>query len=408
MNTVKLKDIATIYNGNSINKTEKQQKYMKDVPGWNYIATKDVDFDGTVTYKNGVVIPFSETKFRTAPVGTVFVCSEGGSAGKKTAIINEEVCFGNKLFALVNDKGLFNPKYLFYYTRYEGFLKQFKILATSLMGGISVKNFGNIEIPLPKLDMQESIVKKIDEQLSSLDNAVETLNKTKEQLAIYRQAVLKEAFLGGLINEKPVEKRLGEYIEKPKYGTSKKCDYRVSKNSVGVFRIPNIDAAKGIMDYGDIKYAAFEEKELENLDLEAGDLLIIRSNGSPSIVGTVAMIREKDTSMTFAGYLMRLRIKNKSELLPKYVRYYFASLDARTYIERVAKSTSGVNNINAQEVSNLPIPYMAPDKQEAVIFEIESRLSVYEEIEKNVDMALKQAEALRQSVLKKAFEGRLA
>ena len=56
MNTVKLIDIATIYNGNSINKTVKQEKYMKDVPGWNYIGTKDVGFDGKVTYKNGVII----------------------------------------------------------------------------------------------------------------------------------------------------------------------------------------------------------------------------------------------------------------------------------------------------------------------------------------------------------------
>lgn len=125
MNIVKLNDIATIYNGNSIKKTVKQQKYMNDVPGWNYIATKDVDFDGTITYRNGVVIPFSETKFKIAPAGTVLVCSEGGSAGRKTAIITEDVCFGNKLFAIVNSNNLFLEKYVFYYTRFEGFLKQF-------------------------------------------------------------------------------------------------------------------------------------------------------------------------------------------------------------------------------------------------------------------------------------------
>ena len=200
MNTTTLGAIATIYNGNSINKAVKQEKYMKDVPGWNYIGTKDVDFDGTVTYKNGVIIPFSETQFRTAPAGTVFVCSEGGSAGKKTALITEEVCFGNKLFAIVNSKDLFVSKYIYYYTRYEAFLKQFKLLASTLMGGINSKNFGNIEVPLPSISEQEHIVSRIEELFSQLDDGVETLKKTKAQLAVYKKAVLKESFEGKATN----------------------------------------------------------------------------------------------------------------------------------------------------------------------------------------------------------------
>lgn len=191
MNRVKLKDIATIYNGNSINKDVKKEKYMKDIPGWNYIATKDVDFDGNITYKNGVVIPFSDKSLKTAPAGAIFVCSEGGSAGKKTAMVKEEVCFGNKLFAIVNNKKMFNEKYIYYYTRYEEFREQFKILASTLMGGISAKNFGNIMIPFPIISEQERIVAKIEELFSELDNAVETLKIAKQQLAVYRQAVLK-------------------------------------------------------------------------------------------------------------------------------------------------------------------------------------------------------------------------
>ena len=114
MKTVKLGDIATIYNGNSINKTVKKQKYMNDVPGWNYIGTKDVDFDGTITYDTGVIIPYTEERFKLAPSGSVFVCSEGGSAGKKTAIVKRDVCFGNKLFAIVNDKNLFDERYVYF------------------------------------------------------------------------------------------------------------------------------------------------------------------------------------------------------------------------------------------------------------------------------------------------------
>lgn len=405
----KLSDIAVIYNGNSINKTVKQQKYMKDVPGWNYIGTKDIDFDGSVTYKTGVVIPFSESKFRTAPAGTVFVCSEGGSAGKKTAIIKEEVCFGNKLFAIVNKDDLFIPQYVYYYTRYEAFLKQFKLLASTLMGGITAKNFGSIEIPLFRKEEQKRVVSRIEELFSSLDNAVETLNKTKKQLTVYRQAVLKEAFEGNLTNssKKSIE-LLGEFIEKPRYGTSKKCDYQSGETFKDVYRIPNIDAKSGVINHDDIKRAEFKEKELNDLDLKSGDILIIRSNGSLSIVGTAAMVRENDINGTFAGYLMRLRIKDIKTLLPKFLLFYLASFDARTYIERVSKSTSGVNNINAQEVAKIPIPFFEIGDQEHIISEIESRISMCNQIEKIVNQALYQADAMRQSILKEVFEGRLA
>ena len=405
----KLGDIAVIYNGNSINKTVKQQKYMKEVPGWNYIGTKDVDFDGSVTYKTGVVIPFSETQFRTAPAGTVFVCSEGGSAGKKTAIIKEEVCFGNKLCAIVNKDNLFIPQYIYYYTRYEAFLKQFKLMASTLMGGITAKNFGNIELPLPEIVEQQKIVARIEELFSSLDNATETLLKTKEQLEIYRQAVLKEAFAGRLTGSgKNGDGILGDYIEKPRYGTSKKCDYNSGETFKDVYRIPNIDAKTGIISHEDIKRAEFTEKELNDLDLKVGDILIIRSNGSPSIVGTAAMVRENDIDGTFAGYLMRLRIRDSKELLAKFLLFYLSSFEARTYIERVSKSTSGVNNINAQEVAKIPIPIFDVNDQITIVNEIESRISMYDQIEKTVEQALYQVEAMRQSVLKEAFEGRLA
>ena len=405
----KLSEIAEIYNGNSINKTVKQQNYMKDVPGWNYIGTKDVDFDGTVTYKTGVIIPFTETKFRTAPAGTVFVCSEGGSAGKKTAIIKEEVCFGNKLYAIVNSRRLFIPQYVYYYTRYEEFLKQFKLKASTLMGGITAKNFGMIELPLPDICEQQRIVSRIEELFSSLDNAVETLQKTKEQLTVYRQAVLKEAFEGKLTNSKKIKQGIvGDFIEKPRYGTSKKCDYQEGDAFMDVYRIPNIDAKSGVLSHTDIKRAKFTEKELENLDLKTGDILIIRSNGSPSIVGTAAMVRENDINGTFAGYLMRVRITETAILMPKFLLFYLSSFDARTYIERVSKSTSGVNNINAQEVSKIPIPVYDVAVQSAIVTEIESRISLCDQIEKTVNAALTQAEAMRQSILKEAFEGRLA
>lgn len=295
------------------------------------------------------------------------------------------------------------PKYLFYYTQYltyriedKGYARHYQYIEKE-------------DVLLPPLPEQERIVSRIEELFSELDNAVETLNATKSQLRLYKQAVLKDAFDGNLTNSgAPEIKELASFIEQPRYGTSKKCNYQDDITAyTEVYRIPNIDASTGTLDKSDLKYAQFDEDEIEKLSLKYGDILIIRSNGSPSIVGTAAMVREQDITGLFAGYLIRIRISDHERLSPKYLLRYLSSYDARRYIENVSKSTSGVNNVNAQEIKKIKVPYFEKEIQDQIIYAIESRLSTYVNIEKTVNQALQQASAMRQSILKQAFEGGL-
>ena len=271
-----------------------------------------------------------------------------------------------------------------------------------------IQQYSKIKVKIPSLSVQLRIVARIEELFSQLDAGVETLKKTKAQLAVYRQAVLKEAFEGRLTDSGP-EKivRLGDYIETPRYGTSKKCSYDNESGRTAVYRIPNIDYKSGRISHDDIKYAQFSESELDGIRLRQGDILIIRSNGSVSLVGRAAIVCDTDTTGTFAGYLIRLRIMEPEFLLPKFLLLFLQSHQARIYIENKAKSTSGVHNINSTEISDLQMPLYDIDTQYAIIEAIESRLSVCDSIEQTVDTALQQAEAMRQSVLKDAFEGRL-
>lgn len=271
-----------------------------------------------------------------------------------------------------------------------------------------IQQYSKIKVKIPSLSVQLRIVARIEELFSQLDAGVETLKKTKAQLAVYRQAVLKEAFEGRLTDSGP-EKivRLGDYIETPRYGTSKKCSYDNESGRTAVYRIPNIDYKSGRISHDDIKYAQFSESELDGIRLRQGDILIIRSNGSVSLVGRAAIVCDTDTTGTFAGYLIRLRIMEPEFLLPKFLLLFLQSHQARIYIENKAKSTCGVHNINSTEISDLQMPLYDIDTQYAIIEAIESRLSVCDSIEQTVDTALQQAEAMRQSVLKDAFEGRL-
>ena len=295
------------------------------------------------------------------------------------------------------------PKYLFYYTQYltyriedKGYARHYQYIEKE-------------DVLLPPLPEQERIVSRIEELFSELDNAVETLNATKSQLRLYKQAVLKDAFDGNLTNSgAPEIKELASFIEQPRYGTSKKCNYQDDITAyTEVYRIPNIDASTGTLDKSDLKYAQFDEDEIEKLSLKYGGILIIRSNGSPSIVGTAAMVREQDITGLFAGYLIRIRISDHERLSPKYLLRYLSSYDARRYIENVSKSTSGVNNVNAQEIKKIKVPYFEKEIQDQIIYAIESRLSAYVNIEKTVNQALQQASAMRLSILKQAFEGGL-
>ena len=295
------------------------------------------------------------------------------------------------------------PKYLFYYTQYLTYRIEDKGYARHYQ---YIEKEDVLLLPLPE---QERIVSRIEELFSELDNAVETLNATKSQLRLYKQAVLKDAFDGNLTNSgAPEIKELASFIEQPRYGTSKKCNYQDDITAyTEVYRIPNIDASTGTLDKSDLKYAQFDEDEIEKLSLKYGDILIIRSNGSPSIVGTAAMVREQDITGLFAGYLIRIRISDHERLSPKYLLRYLSSYDARRYIENVSKSTSGVNNVNAQEIKKIKVPYFEKEIQDQIIYAIESRLSAYVNIEKTVNQALQQASAMRLSILKQAFEGGL-
>jgi type I restriction enzyme S subunit len=162
----RLSDVAEIYTGNSISEAEKRAKYT-NVVGRYYIGTKDVGFDHKVFYNNGVAIPKQhEQDFRIAPKDSILMCIEGGSAGRKIAIINQDVCFGNKLCC-------FSPyveigRYIYYYLQSPSFIDIFNENKTGIIGGVSIAKVKEILIPLPPQQEMERIVARIDELVASI------------------------------------------------------------------------------------------------------------------------------------------------------------------------------------------------------------------------------------------------
>ena len=163
----RLSNIANLYTGNSINETEKKTRYT-GVAGIEYIATKDVWFDNSIDYKNGIAIPNKYIEdFRIAPVKSVLMCIEGGSAGRKIGILSQDVCFGNKLCC-------FSPyadisEYIFYYLQSPLFFDIFSSNKNGIIGGVSVNNLKQLFIPLPSHEEIKRIVEKIKQILKGIE-----------------------------------------------------------------------------------------------------------------------------------------------------------------------------------------------------------------------------------------------
>ena len=160
----RLSELCNLYTGDSINETEKKLKYTNVKEGWFYIGTKDVNFDQTINYDNGIKIPFEKDNFRIAPKNTVLMCIEGGSAGRKIAFTNQDVCFGNKLCCFNSYKNEIE-KFIFYFLQSTLFTDAFKDNINGIIGGVSINNLKGMLFPLPPLAEQKRIVDFIEKML---------------------------------------------------------------------------------------------------------------------------------------------------------------------------------------------------------------------------------------------------
>jgi type I restriction enzyme S subunit len=187
-------ELGRVFNGNSISESEKKAHFEGLDEGVPYIGTKDVSFDHEIEYESGVKIPDGKQNgFKLAPPNVVFVCAEGGSAGKKIAHNDRDVYFGNKLFAIC-PKPPTSSRFVFYFCLSGDFAQSFKGAMSGLIGGVSLNKFKDLSISLPSVSEQQRIVGILDEAFEGIATAKANAEKNLQNARAIFESHLQSVF----------------------------------------------------------------------------------------------------------------------------------------------------------------------------------------------------------------------
>lgn len=374
-------------------------------------------------------------------------------------LLNQRVC------RIIPTSKHYSPKFL--YLCLQPYLNAINQETSSVtVKHLSSKTINEIPLPLPPLDEQDRIVAKIEELFSELDQGISNLKTAQAQLKVYRQALLKQAFEGKLTaqwrrdNQDQLEsasdlqkriqeersqryqQQLQEWGANGKQGTKPRAPKEMPVLSADeLAKLPSLPTGWMWRHYGDIcsfvrngisakpegdsgtpifrisavRPLYFDMKDIRHIDnvdgkfdayfLKRGDLVFTRYNGSRHYVGVCAEYKS-DEQRLFPDKLVQTRISS-TILLSSFLERALNSGVSRQFIESRIRTTAGQSGISGDDIRNIPVAVCSTNEQIEIIGLLDSKLSSIEKLDETITTALKQSEALRQSILKKAFSGQL-
>lgn len=350
-----------------------------------------------------------------------YLCEAGATIIGRKGTINKPIYVNQKFWNIDTAFGIspgkrLDSKYLYFFCCSFNFQALDK---STTIPSLSKKDLIQIQMPVPSLEEQKRIVAKIEELFSMLDASVAELQTAKVKLKVYRDSVLKEAFEGKFTKHDRIDIDLKwasqeevmtlpaipnewKYIALSKLGDlgRGKSKHR-PRNDAILFE----NGKYPFIQTGDVKaarrYITTCSQKYNEIGLEQSKLwpkatlcITIAANiAETAFLGMDACF--PDSIVGFTPY---------EHVSPEYIKHFIESQKVRLWA--FAPSTAQ-KNINLQTLEKLVVPYCSLTEQREVIAEIEMRMAVCDNIEKTIETSLQQAEALRQSILKQAFEGTL-
>ena len=296
---------------------------------------------------------------------------------------------GNAMVIHPNGKVQLDKDYLKYYLMS---ISKDGIISGTAQPQITRHNLKDFPIAICDINIQKQIVQRIEESLSQLDSAVATLNTTKKQLKIYRQAVLKEAVAN--FKEFTTIRKAASLVTSGSRGWAK----YYSASGAAFIRIGNLNRYDISISLDDLQYVELpDHAEGVRSRLEPSDVLISITADLGSIGFVPYNIGEGYINQHIA--LVRFKNKKQSRFLAWYLR---SDIGQKELLKN--KRGAGKLGLGLDDIRDSLIPVVDDTTAIEVVSNIEEKLVLCSNVEETINQSLQQAEALRQSILKQAFE----
>ena len=357
-----------------------------------------------------------------------------------------------------------------YYALSTGFISEgyLMIMRGVTRSRINTSQLKQTNIPLAPLPEQRRIVAKLEELFSKLDAGVATVRRTQALLKRYRQSVLHAAVTGELTRAwreanppapaetgaallqriraerraqweaaqvakrggqlplgegwkakyaEPEEPDTSELPELPegwavarldmiaslKGGITKDSKRKSSElRAVPYLRVANVQ--RGYLDLAEIKEIEASEEAIHDLALQYGDVLF-NEGGDLDKLGRGWIWENQVSECIHQNHVFRAR-PYLPEMASRLISYWGNSF-GQLYFMRVGKQTTNLASINLSKLSEFPVPLPPLAEQVEIVREVEARISTLDNLEVTLTHELRRAERLRQSILHRAFTGRL-
>jgi type I restriction enzyme S subunit len=400
--TKTLGEVGKIFSGNSIPVKIKKEKYLGLETGLPFIATKDIDYPtNKINFENGVKIPVNEPKFKLGHKNSILICGEGGSAGKKLAFLEKDVYFGNKLIIL-EPHNFIQAKLIYYYYLTDKFSKNFKENLTGLIGGITQKDFKNLEIKFPtSIEEQKRIVKKLDTAFENIDKTIEltrkNLNNSKEVFESYLNNVFSTSRAGW------EEKRLGEITTKIGSGSTPRGG-QSSYKSEGISLIRSMNVHDRFFKIRKLAFIDDDQaKKLNNVTIQKDDILL---NITGASVARCCKVDENYLPARVNQHVSIIRFD-----LNNYSPAFFSYLLTSEYYKKmllIVGVGSTRESITKQQIQDFKISFPTSLKeQEQIVSKLDELQENTKKLEKVYSDKIELLSDLKKSILEQAFNGEL-
>lgn len=423
--------------------TQPPKSQFKDTPRKGYVRLlqiRDFGEKPVPTY-----IPDSKTLKKCEPTD-VLIGRYGASVGR--ICTGMEGAYNVALAKVINEKKI-DKNYLKFWLESENFQAPLRKIQRTAQNGFNKDDLSRIIFRYPEsTEKQASISKWIDHTLSEMEVGTQELQSAKQKLELYRQSILNAAIRGKLAPQNPkdepasvlltkIQKEKEKLIaakkikkEKPlspinndeipfdlpqgwtlarlseisliQGGIQKQPKRAPKKNKFPFLRVANVYS--GFLKLDDVHEVELFDGELEKLKLKKGDLLIVEGNGSPTEIGRMAKWSDEIENAVHQNHLIRSR---PMLINSDYISYVWNSPFGRAQIFERAKSSSGLYTLSTTKVSSLLIPIPPLEEQLRIVKKVKDALEQIDNMDEILESSLSKSQQLKQSILKKAFEGNL-